>query len=144
MRRIDAFTSQHVTNYGRYCITLNDAYSAWMSAASGSRSHARERARQVLGVQDYCWNGSTCRNWIWERPVEVTLDDGRTITRHWRLYASIRGFVLEIEDGGQPWGETMKQVAPQVWDAFLKEWRAEDKGWDQAAWDEMMDIRRQA
>lgn len=122
MSRIDNFTSQPYMNYTQYELAEMHEYSMWLNDATNIlKEPTRETAKRVLGRQDYCWQGSY-RNWIWERPVDVNLSDGRVITRHWRLFASYRGFTLEIEDGGRPWGETMREVVPVVWQSFLETW----------------------
>tara|TARA_Y100000034_G_scaffold106831_1_gene135829 strand:- start:82 stop:510 length:429 start_codon:yes stop_codon:yes gene_type:complete len=140
MSKIEAFSTTPLTNYARYHFALTDDYSAWMWAASSTEESAVATAKRVLGRQDYCWVGSA-RNWIWERPAEITLADGTVVTRHWRLFASRKGFTLEIETGGDPWGEMTQQAASRLWNAFLAEWRDNDDNWDQSGWDMVMETR---
>jgi hypothetical protein len=125
MSRIESMTTQHVSNYLQRVPGLSEQYSLWMMthgrAAFEAGITTTAYTKALLGKQDYCWTGSV-RNWIWERPVEVTLEDGRTITRKWRLYASSKGLTLEVEDGGRPWGDTMYDAAPKVWAQFLAYW----------------------
>jgi len=126
MTRIDEMESTPVINLIQKDRDLCDLYSAWMRQAG--RTHFERgqtpvgHAQQVLGRQDFCWTGS-CRNWIWVRPFQANLGD-RTVLWHWRLFASKRGYVLEIETKGRPHGEPIRKAGPQGLADFIKTWEA--------------------
>lgn len=89
----------------------------WMTeegiSAFRNSASPMQHAKAVLGRQDYCWTGSN-RNWIWERPFVV---DGEVW--HWRLFASIAGWTLEIEvkDGRE------REIYTKALDDFVSRWR---------------------
>jgi|APSaa5957512622_1039677.scaffolds.fasta_scaffold05605_3 hypothetical protein len=136
MSRADTMQTQPVVNYiqGHALRDVQQRYSGWMHAC-GFRGHrlgegSVKTAKRVLGKQDFCWTGYT-RSWVWERPFTVTLEDGRVETWHWRLFASKRGKVLEVQDKYErPWGESIKTAAVAAVDDFLRVWNDNDPGLD--------------
>ena len=119
MSKVDAFDSTPL--FGS--LRSQDArrkYWGWFWVPP-ERAHERSlvRAKRVLGKQDYCWTG-TSRNYIWEGPFEVTLNDGERVTRHWRLFVSKRGFSLEVEM------KPGENIAEEGLDAFLNHWKARE------------------
>jgi len=97
-------------------------YSDWMRRAHQRGDTAVQTAKRVLGPQDYCWLGSR-RNWIWEREFTAILRLGRAEPWHWRLFASTRGFTLEIEDKyGRPNGDSIRLAGFAGLKHFIKTW----------------------
>jgi len=86
-------------------------------------SHPVATAKRVLGRQDYCWTGSY-RYWVWEREIEVKLLGDRSIPWKWRLFASKRGWSLELEVKNQrPEGKSIRIAGLAVLDEFIKTWK---------------------
>jgi hypothetical protein len=125
MSRVYEFTTTHISNV----IQLDawERWSTWMRQAGRAgfdlHSPPQEYAQRVLGRQDFCWNGSV-RHWIWVREFQADLGDGRVEPWRWRLFASKRGYALEVEDKGRPFGSTLRIVGPQALDHFIATWEA--------------------
>ena len=132
MSRIDEFDSQPVTNVVQHDRAAHERWMDWMMGNLTDRNERGESslqtAKRVLGKQDFCWTGGN-RHWIWVRPFDVDLGEGRTETWRWRLFVSVRGCTLEIEDKhNRPYGESIKVAGVAGLDAFIETWKA-GKGW---------------
>jgi len=122
MSKIDAMTTVAAMNHlspeelGQYANWMRDSHYPPDETAPAC-------GKRVLGRQDYCWAGAYRRNWIWERPFEVDLGDGQIETWHWRLFASARGFTLEIEDKHNlPFGKEVRHATSVGFADFLAVW----------------------
>jgi len=125
MGRIHAIRSTPIINVIQGDMPLWEQYGTWLRQAGwdahAARLPTREHAQRVLGRQDFCWMGNV-RHWIWVDEFEVAFG-GRVETWRWRLFASKRGLVLEIEDKFErPFGEAIRKAAPQALAHFLKRW----------------------
>ena len=68
------------------------------------------------------------RHWIWVREFQADLGDGRSEPWRWRLFASRRGFVLEVEDKyRRPEGQALCKAGLQALDHFIRTWNGETK-----------------
>lgn len=125
MSRIDAMQTTPVGNLTHDDKAAWERYAAWMVHAYRHRTSGVVAAKRVLGRQDFCWTGNY-RCYIWERPFEVGSGE-QAETWHWRLFASKRGLVLEIEDKYRcPDGESIKKAGAVGLDHFIKTWEATD------------------
>lgn len=124
--RVYQMTTTPVVNLIQTDRTLMDRYSDWLLHARGEGETSVQTAKRVLGRQDFCWTGSY-RFWVWDREFTVDLGDGRQETWHWRLFASKRGMVLEIEDKfRRPYGESAHKAAVVGFEHFLQTWKTGD------------------
>lgn len=121
-RRIDAFKTAATMNY-HDTHEEREAWSNWMrNAYYPPEETAPQCGKRVLGRQDYCVDLSY-RNWVWERPFEVEISPGRVETWRWRLFASRRGFTLEVEDKyDRPFGKTIRIASKAAMIDFYRVW----------------------
>jgi len=119
--RVETMQSTPVINVIQTDRGACDRYSEWMRGAKPLGVHPVKGAILALGQQDYCWTGNV-RHWIWERSFEVDLGD-RTETWRWRLFASKRGYVLEVEDKyNRPFGTAIRKAGFAALDHFITTW----------------------
>lgn len=139
MSKIERFNTQHVSNY----LDQKDSasYAAWMHASSGFPLEGSVKtAKRVLGRQSYCWNGNY-RNWIWEDEFTFVDNEGNNRECRWRLFASLRGFSLEVEDKyDRPHGLFIRQAAYHGFRHFLEAWKLNDSNYDCSKYNQCMSI----
>lgn len=136
MAKIDNFNSQHVSNY-LFGTEHSGIYSAWMHGASRILKESTvNTAKRVLGRQNYCFLGSY-RNWIWEKDFQFVDDQGNIRPCRWRLFASTRGFSLEIEDKyDRPDGKFIRAAAVHGLYDFVSFWISNDDKFDHVRYNE--------
>lgn len=101
-----------------------DRYYAWLLKASTGRSPPIV-AKGVLGPQDFCWTGHV-RHWIWVREFQADIGEGKTETLQWRLFASKRGYTLEVENKQALHMKPLYKIALQALADFIRVWEAGD------------------
>lgn len=116
---IDSFTSSPISNFTTYDQEAWDRYRFWMLEQCREGLPSAKQAKKVLGKQDYCWRGSV-QNWVWERKFT---SEGEEFW--WRLFASKRGFTLEMETTSLQFTDPrMRQIARDCLEQFLENWNA--------------------